>query len=621
MRKLAISVLVAASIGLTSCEDFLDTASPSEFTHDVVFSSVAYAEYAITGIYNDMMEDGVYAARLPLNFSTNTDIEFVGADPGSYQNAGNRGYSNYFAKPEDSHLNDTWTKLYRMVERSNLAIEGLQAGPLLSDSERETRQRAEALLAEALTLRSLAYFELIRHFGDVPFKQESTKSDGSNIYLPVSDRDFIYEALIEDLLTAADLAPWVGQLGYTSERITKGFIKGLTARVALHRGGYSIRNKAGFPTERGSDWEHYYRIANEQCREIIEAGVHQMNPSYENVWRLLNNRTLETAYNENMFEVAFGLSQHGEMGYSIGVRFNRNPKYGYGNNSNVVNTSAYYFYSFDQGDLRRDVSVAYATYGNNEEPREFFQGNPMGFNFAKWDQRWMGDEWLSRNLAANNKWGYGINWVVMRYPDVLLMLAETENALNGGPTELAKDVLKQVRRRAFSTDERPVMVEAYVDGLVSEEAFFAALVDERAWEFGGEAMRKYDLIRWNLLEDKIEEQRQVLAQMLMYGQHPKHGELPERVFYKYAEDQENLDRAAINFYENLGKELDPEFMETHDYAEWFSSSDPSGWLERVYVFSTGLSMNASGVPNRHLFPIPLNVISESQGKIEQHLGY
>src|SRR5690554_4595660 len=109
--------------------------------------------------------------------------------------------------------------------------------------------------------------------------------------------------------------------------------------------------------------------------------------------------------------------------------------------------------------------------------------------------------------------------------------------------------------------------------------------------------------------------------MLMYGQHPKHGELPERVFYKYADDQENLDRAAINFYENLGKELDPEFMETHDYAEWFSSSDPSGWLERVYVFSTGLSMNASGVPNRHLFPIPLNVISESQGKIEQHLGY
>src|SRR5690606_11350742 len=130
--------------------------------------------------------------------------------------------------------------------------------------------------------------------------------------------------------------------------------------------------------------------ASDKCREIVEAGVHQMNPSYENVWRSLNSRTLETAFNENMFEVALGLSQHGEMGYSIGVRFSRNPKYGYGNNSNVVNTSAYYLYSFGQTDLRRDVSVAYYTYGNNEEPKEFFQSNPMGFNFQKWDQRWMG---------------------------------------------------------------------------------------------------------------------------------------------------------------------------------------------------------------------------------------
>lgn len=621
MKKLAIALIIAAGLSWTSCEDFLDTASPSEFTHDVVFSSVAYAEYAITGIYNDMVEDGLYSARLPLNFSTNTDIEFVGADVNSYQNAGNRGYSNYFARPEEGHLNDTWTKLFRVVERSNLAIEGIRGSALLNSSERETRQRMEALLAEALTLRSLAYSELIKHFGDVPFKQESTKADGSNIYLPVTDRDLIYDAILADLQEADELSSWVGQLGYTSERITKGFIKGLAARIALYRGGYSIRNTNGFPTERGSNWEEYYLLANEMCREIVEAGVHQMNPSYENVWRSLNSRTLETAYNENMFEVALGLSQHGEMGYSIGVRFNRNPKYGYGNNSNVVNTSAYYLYSFDQTDLRRDVSVAYYTYGNNEEPKEFFQSNPMGFNFQKWDQRWMGDEWLTRNMAANNKWGYGINWVLMRYPDVLLMLAETENALNGGPTQIGREALKQVRRRAFPIEDRPLMVDAYVDALSSEDAFFNAIVDERAWEFGGEGLRKYDLIRWNLLEEKIQEQRDVMAEMLMYGQHPKHGQLPERVLYAYEINGEVIDRSSINFYENLGSDQDPEFLETYGYVDWFSNSDPSGWLERAYVFSTGLSMNAAGVPNRHLFPIPLNVISESQGKIEQHLGY
>ncbi|WP_026473566.1 RagB/SusD family nutrient uptake outer membrane protein [Alkaliflexus imshenetskii] len=623
MKRLAYILLFALSFSWMSCDDFLDTASPSEFTHDVVFSTVAYTEYAIVGIYNIMTEDHTYSARLPLNFATNSDIEFVGADAASYNDAGNRGYSNYFGRPENGHFNNTWTWLYRMVERSNLAIEGIRESPLLSSNDRDTRNRMAAYLGEALSLRALAYFELVKHFGDVPFKQESTKADGSNIYLPVTDRDVIYDAIIEDLLEAAEYLPWVNQSGYTSERITKGFAKGLAARAALYRGGYSIRNKDGFPTERGDNWRHYYEIANEQTREIIEVGIHRLNPSYASVWRNLNALQLDAAFNENLFEVAFGLGQHGEMGYSIGIRFNNNPKYGYGNNTNVVNTSAYYFYAFDREDVRRDITVAYYTYGNGAVPQEFFQGNPLSFNFQKWDQRWMNDQWLSGNLAASNKRGYGINWAMMRYSDVLLMFAETENALNGGPTAEAKDALAQVRRRAFSAANQAAKVDAYVASLNSETAFFNAIVDERMFEFGGEAIRKYDLIRWNLLVDKIQEQRETLAQMFVLRQHPLHGELPQRIFYKFEDNNENIDRASINFYDNMGISLDEALQEIYSSVNWFDASDANkeSWMERVSVFSSGLINNNAGVYNRHLYPIPLNVISESQGKIQQHLGF
>ena len=73
----------------------------------------------------------------------------------------------------------------------------------------------------------MVYFDLIKHYGDVPMKMESTKSDGSNLYLEKTDRDVIMDSLLVDLQEAAELLPWVGEAGYTSEHCTKGFAYGL----------------------------------------------------------------------------------------------------------------------------------------------------------------------------------------------------------------------------------------------------------------------------------------------------------------------------------------------------------------------------------------------------------
>ncbi len=97
--------------------------------------------------------------------------------------------------------------------------------------------------------------------------------------------------------------------------------------------------------ERPDNWRSFYELANQKCKEIIDKGTHQLNPSYVNIWKNINALKLDPTYNENLFEVALGLGQSGEIGYSIGVRFYTNSKYGYGNNANVVNTNAYYFYS------------------------------------------------------------------------------------------------------------------------------------------------------------------------------------------------------------------------------------------------------------------------------------
>lgn len=621
MKKL-IYILTAISLCFShvACDDFLGTESPSQLTPDVSYNSLVYTENVLMGAYAKLTMDRTYGARVPLNYATNSDVEVVGADQNSYSEDKNRGLSNYLGTPGNNSLN-FWEEAYYLIERTNLLIEGINGSSLLSEDNKDTRNRMLALKGEALTLRALTYFDLIKNWGDVPFKTEATKMDGSNIYLPATDRDEIMDTLLINLEEAIEYLPWLGSSNYgTSERITKGFAKGLRARIALFRGGYSIRNKPGFPTERGSDWEKYYGIANKECKEIYESGVHKLNQSYKNIFEKLNQLEVDLTYKENLFEVAHGLSYSGEMGYSIGIRYYANSKYGYGNNTNVVCTTAMYFYSFDRKDARRDATVALHMYSNSTgDLKEVIKAEPLGLNFAKWDQKMMSQEWLSQNQKANGKAGYGINWVVMRYSDILLMLAETENELNGGPTALAKACLKEVRNRAFAEADRPSKVEDYVNGLGSQEDFFNAIVDERAWEFGGEAVRKYDLIRWNLLMEKIDESRQQFTDMV--NAQGDYAFMPKKLYYKYDDAGEFIDYSSMNLFEEIEAPSDKAYSNVNWFAG-LSESNLDKFSQMSELFSTGLKKEVNGAAdNRHVYPYSSTTVGDSDGKLTNSYGF
>ena len=616
---------------LTSCQDFLNTSTPSQLDNATVFNSVTYTQTEIMGVYSYLASGTVYGARVPLNWASNSDIEYAGADANSYIENTNRGLSNYYATTGNTVLN--WTNIYTMIERANLCIDGIRNSSLLTTSD---STKMKIYLGEALTLRAMGYFDLVRNFGDVPFKDESTKPDLSNVFLGKTDRDTIYNHIIRDLLTAEKYVPWLNQSTYTCERITKGFIKGLTARICLSAGGYSLRDKPdlGYPMERPTNWMDYYKLANKECKEIIENGTHNLNPSYVGIWKTVNSLKLETSYNENLFEVAFGLGQNGEMGYSIGVRFYTNTKYGYGNNANVVNTSAYYLYSFDRSDLRKDVTIAQETYSNSlGDLKEVYTTKPYSYNIGKWDQRWMSDAWKAQNIAAKGKIGYGINWIVMRYADVLLMFAETENEINGGPTDAAKNALKQVRARSFAATDYTTKVENYVNALSNHDTFFDAITNERAWEFGGEAIRKYDLIRWNLFEKKIQDQRDGFAALLNGGSVTIFGNtystIPTKLYYKYVANKENIDWANINYYAPVDSldALATTTLTAHGWTKvtWLSGNTQATkdtYNNLLKLFSSGSQKAYNGVcDNRYLLPIQSQAITDSNGKLTNSYGF
>ncbi len=613
-----LSLLAVVFIGFTACEDFLETTSKSSQAVDVTFESVNDANLALLGAYALMNEDAMYSSRMSIFWMTNTDIEITSFGASDYGNADRRGLSNFMSRPtmDMNDISRGWNTIYQAIERLNLVIANIPNSSVVSNDDDNARLMWH-YYAEALTLRALMYTELCRNFGDVPFRTEPASDE--TFYVERTDRDVIYEQLIEDLDEAEDYLTYVGQGQYnTVERVTKGFAKGLKARIALYRAGYSIR--ANGETKQGTNPEVYYAIAKTETQELIEDGVHGLNPDFHNHFIQQTRHQIDNNFRESLFEVGFGIGRSGEIGYSNGTRFNNPNAYAGRGTQGYVNTSPVFFYSFDERDSRRDATVDIFVYDNELAAtdagpagyRQKVSSNPKDYRIGKWSIKYLTGAALTGSIGTDQKYFNGINWTLMRMSDIYLMLAEAEYQLNGA-TATAKEALKVVRRRAFSENEHPVKVDQYVDGL-SGNAFFIAIVDERAWEFAGEGLRKYDLVRWNLLAQKLTEFNQENGQLVTTGQLParlgKTYSVPERLYYKFNTDDvyPEIDYSSANFYETLQESPGEDYY----YITWYPVSETN---QEDYTNDWLIYLNAGydATVNNHLFALPSEVVATSGG--------
>ncbi|MGV8092252.1 MAG: RagB/SusD family nutrient uptake outer membrane protein [Mangrovibacterium sp.] len=672
MKKIIYPVAVFLLFTLTACDDYLETESPSKLSSETVYETASMTQAAIMGIYSKMTDAYVYGQKLSVNWQGVSDIECNGSFSTSTYNqtTSDYGAGNFY----DNSYNTTtkWDRLFEFAELATTAVEGIRNSPILESSSSEMKP----LLGEALTLRSLAYFELVRYWGDVPFKTGTSKSDLSNVYMSKTDRDSIYYYLVKDLQEAVEYLPWLNEsTDYsTCERITKGFAKGLLARIALFAGGWSIRDGNTFPNStaehhpdipetggyyvgRPQNWRDYYEIAANECAGMIGSSnnPHALDPDYEDIWKTVC-RLQENAYNENLFEVAFGIGNNGDIGSLMGYGVDGNTKYGTrGFGGSYVTSTAYYFYSFDPEDKRRDVSVTWLKYTSNN--KEEVNTNPLDVKFAKWRIYWMSDAYLALHKTATSRVSTGVNWILMRYSDIYLMFAEAMNQLEGPDVVhsvggiSARQALEKVRERAFG--EGSSKITEY------DSDFFEAIVNERAWEFGCESIRKQDLIRWGLLYDKIEAMKEALCLMFdnkeevtIFGKTYQPSDFPQTVYYKY-EDNEYIDPNSLNYYQDLPANpgagyssvnwfpksaAKPESGTNTNYIDWpvrtllagtglYPTYDYSGLLSRLTngneISSTLVQYSkGNGVCYyRHPFAIYYEDVYESKGYLNNSYGY
>lgn len=494
IKNILISGLSLAA--LTACNDYLDVDTPSSFTDNIVYGSVTQANYALNGVYADMLSSSSFGNMLYSNMMFNSDVDFTtNTNASATQNSPRR----FDVSSNDGNTEKLWNALYANIESANAFIGGMEASNLFSDDD---SLKARQMLGEAKVIRAINYYELMWYFGDVPFT--TTSSYVSQDFTPdVKNRKEIADFLISDLQEAAkgmfsDKSTDIESVEHISQEAAYAMI----ARLAMQAGGYSLTHEDGdtrsYKMTRPDNYKDYYKIALEYTDKIIDAGGHSLTKDYRDVF-IDECNFVVAAGDDPIFEIPFAKESTGNFGYAQGPTVSKNTDdeapFAYGICSGGVRTTAFYRYQFGENDLRKDYVCGMWYYPATGVPAQ-------RFDFTMHNNKWS-KLWNSTGLGKKTEGSTGINFPYIRYADVLLTNAEAENELNG-PTDKAKKALKTVRERAFrGTDNQSYMVNDYVDQISTKEDFLKAVLDERKWEFAGENIRWKDLVRNNVYNEYL----------------------------------------------------------------------------------------------------------------------
>lgn len=486
----ALAVACSLALSFTACEDFLAEKTYDFYAEENFYQDVAQLELAVNGAYEVLSQKMTYG-HFMLVSDCDTDLSHIKGS-GTGQVARDLGHYNiYVAHP---WVESAWSYYYTGIDRVNRILANKERVSLPDEAAKSSFKR---LIAEARLLRGLCYFDLVRMWGDVPLKL--TPSDKTeNFAMTRTDREEVYGQIVEDMQAAVADLPWHDELSSYEGRPTKGAAMGLLARAYLYRAGYSLRQNGQM--ERPDNYLEYYGKVKEICAELINSRHHSLNADYERVFRNVCENIMEPS--EVMYEVQFynpsGEDSHSsKIGSYNSPEIDRNSSYGLGNS--FIKTTHYPYDWYEEGDIRRETAIA--TFKIDASDRIIPIARSKSYTWApgKWRRNWIPGP--PKDLENMD-----INFILLRYSDILLMYAEAVNEVDGKLDALALECLNQVRRRAYGLPPSAVSdMDFTAADFPDRQSVRDYLFIERPRELCFEGFRRFDLIRWNKLAEVLAE--------------------------------------------------------------------------------------------------------------------
>jgi len=461
---------------ILSCNKVLDK-KPSDFVEPGnYYTSESDLNLALAAVYDPLGNEYLYCSSLWYQLGICTDEAFYGYSSNSYS-----APMFYQYDYTNVYIMGLWQQCYVGIERANMLIANIQK-PVMDETKRQV------ILGEALFLRAYYHFLLVSNYGDVPLKL-TPSTDVNSVSLPRTPAKQVYEQVLTDMKDAEAKVNTATVIG-NSSHVSKTAIRGMLARVCLYMAGYPLQDQSK------------YADALNWAKQVVASNEHVLNTTYNaaitnSAYSQIFINESQDIYNvkECMWEADFYTNNNNtaywEMGkvgtMSLGCN---NLDTGFAGAN--IRTSIKLYNLYGAGDYRRDWAIAPFSFVSTTTTatRSYYTAsNIIGREAGKWRRYY---EPLS---PAKQQYVNGTNFPILRYADVLLMLAEAENEVNG-PTATAYDAINQVRRRGYGLPVAVVSAVADLPAGLSTSQFKQAIMDERARELCFEGLRKADLIRW-----------------------------------------------------------------------------------------------------------------------------
>jgi hypothetical protein len=421
--------------GLISCKKALDTLPTDSLAPSTYYQTPEELNFALNGVYDNL--GTLYGTIIHYR------LNFEGDEAWYIKNSPLNGPQIYDFTASHADIQSFWNNLYIGISRANYLLANLNNNPSIDAG---IRSQVEG---EALFLRAYYYFMLVQNYGGVPLILKPAASV-NEVDAPKATAKEIYEQIIADMTRAEGLVPTITSLGFNG-RVNKSAVRGILARVCLYMAGYPVKDVSKYKDAR--DW----------AKKVIDDGVagHDLNPSYSGVF--INLASDKYDLKESLWEVEYwgnrsdAYTETGFLGYVNGPgTANTETGFGYGG----LKVTADLYYRFQEGDLRRDWSIARFTYGNATQPantKTFINtvSRATAYNRYPGKYRREYEVVLPKSTSATP-----INCPLLRFSDILLMYAEAENEMaeNVAPTLGAIDAVNRVRKRGWSTGIKTVTV-------------------------------------------------------------------------------------------------------------------------------------------------------------------
>lgn len=443
MKKLVYITLLSALFGLTSCDDQLDQKPVSSTTAESFYTNTNDFTQAVNGVYSKLTSYPSQVLWLGEMRSDNLNVLHDG-------NRDWQGINDFSPNiTTTGFISSAWNDNFNGIFNANSVLQALETkGSIITDATLKTR-----FTAETRFLRAFYYFQLVRTFGKVPLIEKPlTAVEVESV--PRSNVSDIYKLIIADLEFASQNLP-LSYTGANIGRATSNAAKGLLGLVYLTRSGptYNIEG-AGLAS---NEYDKALALFN----EVIASNQYQLLPSYPSVFAYDNENNKEV-----IFDVQFMSSSNGAgfPSHLVPVAFwtgqGISNAYGNGYGSSNFNVS-------------KELRASYLTTSASDIRNTFNIQLSYSQPFIK--------KYIDLAKRGTNGRDWSINFIVLRYADILLLKAEAIlKGAKGTQTEVDA-LVNQVRNRA---------------GLPSiANVSFDALLEERRKEFLGEGIRWNDLVR------------------------------------------------------------------------------------------------------------------------------